>query len=783
MWWDWTQISLVDSVLFSVLSILILYVVGFGVLGVICRLAKKTEPFSNFDYLQKFNFRVFAGFGFVLFFSVLFSIFSFPYMLTVVAIILVALIGLWFSTSSKRRKRLIFSLRNHLSIILVFTVLLVVLCFSSALITGFYSSTNDDAAFHTLLTRIILDNPNALLTRSAQPYAHFNLNYPTGAHVLCTFLSTALSVSIQKIVIMVSAFLPALIALAIYSTLKCLFERKFIAILGLVIAAFFTIGISWLPISWGGLPLLTSLYISISGMGLIFVFLLKEKVTPLTASLIGLIFFVATQTYPVALLLIFLWFMLILGFKIVLKVPSWRKQLPKVDAWKKNLSTIIAFFVPLFLAVPYLYFIISHYFTAKYITTVSISPASNVYAEVVGPRVNFNWLLDIPGLSVFFSEYSYLFALVPVALFFTIILLVPQVKSRLASVFQINKFGVTLLVVYVFMLILMAYLTLTIDLPIKFLLSFMNSERVWQHLFIVGTILTSSVLFCVLYFLYLPLKRLFLREGRKIGKFSLNKVAATFLAALIVLSSLLLLVPTFEQQRHEYALAEAQLNTYSSLGADDLSLMNWISDNVPKTDVILISMSDSGQYVTSITQRLTISRYSNLQNYTDLMMILTANASDLHAVPLLTQYNISYIYIGSNATMYSIQDPPYRHFNATQFLSTPYFSVVKQVGDAWLFSFNSSAATAAYNDASPLPAFIDSWRYPTFIDILPSEGGHTNPPSGIYYGWGVQTVYAYPDEGYVLDHWMIGDVCLCGPENPVRVNYWYWNLTAVFVKK
>ena len=80
------------------------------------------------------------------------------------------------------------------------------------------------------------------------------------------------------------------------------------------------------------------------------------------------------------------------------------------------------------------------------------------------------------------------------------------------------------------------------------------------------------------------------------------------------------------------------------------------------------------------------------------MTLLTSNSSDLRAVPLMTEYNISYVYIGSTATTYALENPYYRHFNATQFLSTPYFTLTKEIGDAWLFQFNASAALAAYEN-------------------------------------------------------------------------------------
>ncbi|MCW4029667.1 MAG: hypothetical protein NWE92_08480 [Candidatus Bathyarchaeota archaeon] len=715
-------------------------------------------------------------------FSVFFALFPFSYALTAIATVSVAAIGLWFSRSLLNKQILPkFSPKKHLPLIIVFIVILVVLCFSASLITGYYGSTNDDAAFHTLVTRLIFDNPNALLTRSAEPYGNFVLSYPTGVHVLCAFLSTVLCVSIPKIVLMVSAFLPALIALSMYVMLQCLFERRVLAILGLIITAFFTGAISWLPLSWGGLPLLTSLYVSISGMSLVFLFLLKERrITPLMAGIMGLVFFIASETYPVALLLTFFWFTIIFAIKKLRHACNWTEH--DTWSWNKASKSIACFFIPLLFAFPYLCLIFDRYVIANILSPIDSGPASTVYATLVADWINFNWLLDFPKLSSLFSDFSYLLALTPCALLMALFLIFIQIRRKSDLFIQAKEFAMGILIIYAFMLVLLTYLTLTIDLPINLLLSFFDSQRIWQHFFIAGTVLTSAVVFCVLYFVYTPLKRLFFVAGRRLGRFT-PRIVACILVVLVVIGAFLLLVPTVDQQLHKYALASSQLNTYSALGADDLALMNWISDNVPTSDVLLTSMGDSGQYVTSITQRITVSRYSNFQNYTDLMTILTADAFDLHAVPLLIQYNISYIYIGAKATMYSLQNPQYRHFNATQFLSTPYFSVAKQVGDAWLFRFNSSAATVAYSDASPLSPFVSSWRYPTFINILPSEGGYTDPPSGIYYDWGVQAIYAYPDEGYRLDHWMLNDERLCGPENPVRVNYWDYNLTAVFVKK
>ena len=292
MWWDWGQISLLDSVFFTFLTIVILYFVGFGSLRLISVLSKKSDPFSSLDFLQRANFRILFGLIFVVLFVVIFSFFGFSFLIStllIVVIVVIGLVGRRFSFKLKLSKQLRY--RNLALFIIVLVVLLVTVFLSSMLITGFYGSTNDDGADHTLMTRIVLDNPNVLITRSGQPYANSLIRYPLGTHVLSAFLVTLLGVPVQKIVVILSAIFPALIAISFYSTVKCLFDSKLLGLLSLIISAFFTVGLSFFPMSWGGLPLLLSVFLSISSVGLIFVFLLKQKISSLSAFLVGLIFF------------------------------------------------------------------------------------------------------------------------------------------------------------------------------------------------------------------------------------------------------------------------------------------------------------------------------------------------------------------------------------------------------------------------------------------------------------------------------------------------------------
>jgi hypothetical protein len=705
-----------------------------------------------------------------------------PFLISTAIIIAIAAIGLiaaYLRMEIKLPKANF--IKKHFDILVVFVIFFAALFSAATLITGFYGSTIDDGADHTLMTRIILDNPNALLTFSTQPYANIPLNYPVATHALSAFFVTLLGVPIEKIIIMLSVILPSLIAISFFSTIKCLFGNKFLSIIGLVIAAFFTIGLTWGPISWGGVPLLLSFYISITSLGLIFAFVIKKKMTPLNAFFIGLIFFLASRTYPVVLLIVSIWFLLILIAKLLVRlrnVHGWMISVPRLFS-KTNMVIAIAFSAPILLNVPYFSFIYTQ--NVRIIQSNLLDSAAISASERVKTLINFNWLFDIPALSQFFSGFGRLFILASFSIILLIGVFVLLLSRRATSKFFSREFACGLLLVYSLMLLIILYLALTLYLPINFLTTFLNPERVWHHIFIPATIMTAVVLSSSVYILCMAIKRLFNRGKTKVWKLSSKTLACTLLV-LVIFSAAPLAIPVIEDQQKGYNETKFMLNKFKTLNQDDILLMHWIKETIHSPDHILVSSGDSGQFLSAVTQRQTISYYSRFKNYSDLMSLLTSNSSNLKAIPLMLEYNVSYVYIGSTAITYSLEYSYRRQFNATQFLSTPYFTLTKEIGNAWLFQFNASAALAAYEAAGPLPEFVDQPQFSHYINILASEGGYTGPPAGYHYGSGVLAIYAYPNEGYQLNHWKLNGSYLCGAENPVNVDYWNWNVQAVFTK-
>jgi hypothetical protein len=724
--WGLPGITLFDSLLFSLLAIIVLYLVGFGSLKLICSLSKKTDPFASLDLFQKISFRIFFGFVFVFFFLFIFSLtgLSFSSITLLVMVITIGVPLVLYARSLHVSFRLDFlrkfSYRSYLLGLVVLVIICVTLYFSSLLTVGMFGTTNDDGAFHTSIIRVILDNPSAIFTGSTQPYAAFINTYPSATHVVSAFFVTLFGVPIQKIVLLLSVVLPCLLGLSIYSTLKCLFGSKFLSVCGLVISAFFSFALFWGPICWAGLPLLLSFFVSINALSLVFMFFEGEERTWLNALLIGFCFFIAVNTYPVALLMTFLWFLMLFFVKVGFRIKELRsvQRLFYTLFTRKNIVLLIMLLVPVFFASPYLYNAYTHSnaFLQNYPSDVQFNEyvsGTNFLNGLVKARIDFNWVVDLPSLAIFFSGFDKLFALSSFAIIVLAIFYFARVfKYNLVS----KQFFRSACFVYFFFLFMMAFLALIVYVPIGFL-AFFDTERVWQHLFILGSILTAVVIFTGGLIFFRFASNIF-KSSSKMSLLNrrVTKVLLGILSVIIIFNVGLVSLPVISGSQATYGVFRGSLNHFSSLGSDDITLMTWVKEKVPSDTHILVSAGDSGQYLTAVTQLQTMYSYDMRvfsQSYLNLMSYMTSNPFDFRAIGLLLDYNISYVYIGSIATTYSLNYSFREHFNASKLLSLPYFSVEKQVGDAWLLKFNASFASTAYKSYEALDkAYYWDDRYP-----------------------------------------------------------------------
>jgi hypothetical protein len=722
--WSLTGITLFDSIAFSLLAIIVLYLVGFGFLKLICKLSKSADPLGRLDVFQKLSFRVFLGFAFVFLFLLVFSLSGLPFIVMTWLIVAIAIaaplcIYVWSVRHGSFKFALLgrFKAESWVLGILVLTVLLVTLYFSSSLIVGLFGTTNDDGAFHTSIVRVILDNPSSLVTRGMAPYASFINTYPSASHAMSAFFVSLLNVPIQEVVILFCAVLPALIALAVYSTVKCLFSSPVLAACGTVVAAFFSLSFSWGPISWSGLPILLSFFVSISAMGLISIVFEKGQKGWLEALLVGFCFFIAINTYPAALVLVFVWFGLVLVSK---KAGAIRKlkSLSRGLLGRRNILVLAAFLVPILLSLPYLYTTSTHStsFQQNYPSDVTYNQmveGTQFVNNLTRTRISFDWVADLPALANFFSGFEPLFTLAALGLVVIAGLYVAKVFGY--ELFP-RKFLVSACLIYSLFLLLMVFLAFVVYVPVGYF-RFFDTERVWQHLFIPELFLTSIVLFVGGYVLFAFVRSsLKGNAGLTVAKRRLTQFLAAVLLFVVFFNLVVVSVPLVSASEDKYKSFKGYLGEFSSLGRDDVALMGWMTDNVPSDARVLVSAGDSGQFLTAVTQLHSVYSYDLRvfsQRYLDLMFFMTTNPYDVQAVKLMLSYNISYVYVGSVATNFSSDYSFRKQFNASDLLATPYFSVAHQLGNAWLLQFNTSLAVAVSEryDALDKAYYWDN-RYP-----------------------------------------------------------------------
>jgi uncharacterized membrane protein len=132
MWWEWGQITSLDVILLSILSPIIFALIGCGFLKLFSFFRKNNASgiSSNFDYLQKLNFYMVLGFGFIFLLVLIFSIVNLPFLLCILVVILVAALGFVL-----RPYKLKIQLMGKMEFVKKYSFTLVVLVFLLFLVT------------------------------------------------------------------------------------------------------------------------------------------------------------------------------------------------------------------------------------------------------------------------------------------------------------------------------------------------------------------------------------------------------------------------------------------------------------------------------------------------------------------------------------------------------------------------------------------------------------------------------------------------------------------------
>lgn len=667
--------------------------------------------------------------------SLVSTIFGAYFILTI--LILFAL-GLFFFIRNIWNKRSCFfgiQVRDLISSYLPFLIALtVVLVLAFILVIGLVGSTNADSVFHTFFIRCILDNSKVI--DRALPYYEFLLFHPPASHIIGAVTQIITTVPIEKLVLLLTATCAVLTVLSLYSLIKTVFKNKWMPAIacGILIFCWFF----WHPMSF-------TFTISLSAFSIISTMSLSVQICKnfqkrIIHNTILLSLFLSFSFYlhPVVFVYNLTWLLALFIINLIIFF-SRHLSTSKYLSWSKFKKLFLAFILGLVLVILFSMPFIHTTYTFMTSSTSGLPPdwiipseretfqtsIGTPYYEPTGFLVNVFYLSEFAtnhGAFLYLGPYSMIF----ISSTALLILLRRKDKSDVdhnwnsiwTKWVNLSKWGTIFFIQFELILVFLKYLY---KIEFSFLGFSKNTWfeylldpiRSWEMLYLPLLLLT-----CVTFY-FIFLTPTIMKNTLKIRKINSLKFSRFYkknikipiinikgiiiiISFSVVISQILLSYQSgignyLTWPPKTYDRAYTYIRQYSLLTTDDIRMFEWIDRYTSKEDVFLVSQIDTGQYLTSVTGRKSIFPYGPLggsRNYRILIFDIESDPCNPNILPLLRAYNISYVYVGSNA--FDLTAPTWKEavqynaiFNAEGLIQSPLFELVNKIGDSYLFKVTS----------------------------------------------------------------------------------------------
>jgi hypothetical protein len=189
------------------------------------------------------------------------------------------------------------------------------------------------------------------------------------------------------------------------------------------------------------------------------------------------------------------------------------------------------------------------------------------------------------------------------------------------------------------------------------------------------------------------------------SRFNTKKLLVSAISLMLLLG--VYAPPLYESIVLDRGLIYGSYAVFSITTEQDLQLILWIRDNLPKNATILINTFSSGTFIPSIANRKVIflpHAFSYSVSYQKLVALLEQNKLNTTTFDLMEHFNITHIYVGVKASPW---DNYIHRWNPLLFLGNPNFKLVKNFGDAYLFQLNIT---------NPNVVFFDDFEYADWND-------------------------------------------------------------------
>jgi hypothetical protein len=641
---------------------------------------RRLELFSDLDFVQVCIFDVYVG-GLILYVMAIlpFRLFSwtvvvcFTLLSTVLSVLIHSKTLARGASLSKIRAFLAENKKSLLTFLLVFLMFTIFLVINLSSLSGLVFGSVRDESIHSLDVQVVLENHSVPLT--LQPYLPEGIIYPQASHVIFAFASYVLNMDAPKAVFYVTVLFKALSVLGAYFLGRKL-GSSIAYSLGLsFVFAFIS---SWpLNMTWGANPFLVGFPFFLVCLGLLFslsCFREKHNLAELIA--VGLLF-----GYAGTIIISYLQVLIVIAFLVlVYYLIRMRGGLPR------TLGEFAAVFGASFLPLsPFLFRFLAFY---QY-------PGHNIGV----PQDFTGWTSQ----QMYFSQ----------ALQWAFDNLSPYVLLKVIIIIVLSCFALLLWktrdyenVKPIVAFALAVFAAATFLSFAAFLLPADFSIISWGHQGVILSIPISLLIAAAF------IKFAELREGKikRLSKIFPKGSASAFLLTIAVLA---LVTSPFLYYRFaaDPKKIRGGYNIYAVTTQSDYDLMTWMRANLSSDAVILVHPFGSGLFTPSVSHHRIVFPYTGSglsSSYQTLVGLLENNTLNANAYQVMRNWNISYVFVGTNA-IYRILEYP--KWDPMLFLGNPNFRIVKNFNNSYLFKLEEYDSTVAFlDDFEYMPWDRNGWR-------------------------------------------------------------------------
>jgi hypothetical protein len=661
---------------------LLFFMFCFSALGEPWRivLRKFVGLFKNLDVLQILILDVYLG-GFLLYIIAIVPLHLFSTTMLYATTLVSILIVFWLhwkklrtATQNLRLSLKNFSFQNHYSfeLILVVVIFLFSLVIQTSSLSGLFFGSVRDTSVHSLFVQVLVENKQVPVT--LQPYLSEGIIYPQGFTPMVAYSVLILNYLPPQAVFYITSLFNALTVLGVYFLGKTLSLSKK-GYLGLSLALVFAFVASWPKyITWGSNAFVASFPLYFIFLSL-FPFITRKKLNVKAIFAIGFLFgYLAVlhlQTYEALIASLFVFWVY-----VALKREK--------DRWGRLLNLVVISGLSLLILSPFIYRQLVFYQYPYHNVGVTAD------AEIPIPQPSLSLILT--GLKLVLENVASntFLKIASFALFFVSISIIVRFRKKIVfnGTSGLIKLGIATLLGE-----LLVFLLATInpsDLPF-----YPNQLLLYFPLYL----FVAAINFSLYHFFssYLSRKILAKTNDTKLKTKKLLISAVSFMLLVGIYSPFLYqsIVLDVGELHDSYAV-------FGVTTEQDLQLILWIRENLTKDATILVNNFQSGAFIPSIANCKALyppfgSSYS--VSYQKLVTWLERNSVNVTAMDLMTQFNITNIYVGSGVSPWD----GWKHkWNPNLFLGNPNFKLVKNFSNAYLFQFK-------YTD--PNIVFLDDFEH------------------------------------------------------------------------